>query len=180
VNARNNPSPEAKAARAIALYYSMSGKRDLSAVAGDHREEATAKSRKPFEIKNFRGVARDQVDRLRAVGIVDVDQMLRRGRTRDSREKLSQETGVPLPAILELVKMSDLSRLGAIKAVRARLYYDAGVDTPDKMASWEPQALRSMLLEFVQRTGFDGIAPLPKEIENAVATARSVTRLVEY
>jgi hypothetical protein len=62
----------------------------------------------------------------------------------------------------------------------AHLYYDAGVDTLEKMAQWEPEDLREMLIEFVERTGFDGIAPLPKEIQFTVTTASKLPQIVQY
>jgi hypothetical protein len=37
-----------------------------------------------------------------------------------------------------------------------------------------------MLVEFVERGGFGGIAPLPKEVRNAIATAKQLPRIVEY
>jgi hypothetical protein len=80
--------------------------------------------------------------------------------------------------MLELVKLSDLSRLGGLKSVRARLYYDAGVDTVEKIAQWEPEELQAMLSEFVGQSGFGGIAPLPKEVHNAVDKARSLSKIV--
>ena len=67
-----------------------------------------------------------------------------------------------------------------MKGIRARLYHDAGVDTIDKLARWESGILREMLIEFVAETGFDGIAPLPKEVAFSVATARRLPRIVEY
>jgi hypothetical protein len=70
--------------------------------------------------------------------------------------------------------------VGGLRSVRARLYYDAGVDTVEGLAAWDPEELRAMLVDFVARTGFDGIAPLPKEARNAVATAKTLERLVEY
>ena len=60
------------------------------------------------------------------------------------------------------------------------MYYDAGLDTPSKFVGWEPEVLRGMLAEWVERTGFEGIAPLPKERRNAIATARSLPKIVEY
>jgi hypothetical protein len=114
------------------------------------------------------------------VGIVTVEHMLAAAKTPKARKQLSKQAGVPLPMILELVKLSDLSRLGAIKSVRARLYYDAGLDTPDKFVHWEPDALQQMLIEFVERTGFDGIAPLPKELRNAIARAQQLSKAVQY
>ena len=70
--------------------------------------------------------------------------------------------------------------MAGLKGIRARLYHDAGVDTVDKLAAWEPEALRAMLVEFVECTGFDGIAPLPKEAAGAVAQAKKLPQVVEY
>ena len=64
--------------------------------------------------------------------------------------------------------------------MRARLYYDAGIDTPAKIDRFEPEAFRATLLAFVERTGLEGIAPLPKEARNAVSEARTLPQVVEY
>jgi hypothetical protein len=95
------------------------------------------------------------------------------------REALAVQTGIPLDGILELVTLSDLSRLGAVRRVRARLYFDAGL-TPEIIATWEPAALHAMLAEFVERTHFDGIPPQPKEVENLVKDARKLPKIVDY
>ena len=106
--------------------------------------------------------------------------MLKVGRTKSGRKELSEKTGIPLDAILEFVKLSDLARVPGIKSIRARLYYDAGIDSVEKMASWDPKELREMLIEFVERTQFDGIAPLPKEAEFSVKKAKELPKIVEY
>lgn len=166
--------------RGIAMYYSFTGNRAMAELIAGMREKGIAKTRKVFRLKDFRGVNQEDIEKLAAAGIDNVERMLEAGKTPELRKRLSTETGISAQAILELVKLSDLSRLGAIKEVRARLYYDAGVDTPEKFASWEPEALREMLVEFVNRTGFDGIAPLPKEIRNGVETARKSKKIVQY
>lgn len=96
------------------------------------------------------------------------------------RADLARRAGLPAGTVLELVKLADLSRLGGVKGTRARLYYDAGADSLEAVAGWEPEALREMLAAYVARTGFDGIALLPKEVRNAVAAARRLPRSVEY
>ena len=106
--------------------------------------------------------------------------MLEAGRTPQDRLALVEKTGVPLDVILEYVKLSDLARVPGTKGIRARLYHDAGVDTLEKMAGWDPVELRAMVISFVEQTGFDGIAPLPKEAASAVATAKRLPKLVEY
>jgi len=78
------------------------------------------------------------------------------------------------------VKLADLSRIKGVKNVRARLYYDAGIDTVEKMARWNPEELRAHLIEFVKRTGFNGMAPLPKEARYTVETAKKLPRIIEY
>jgi len=169
-----------KQVRGLILYYQFAGNAAMASLAGGIRERAVAKTRTPFALKDFRGVDQEHVARLKAAGIANVEHMLDAGSTPEARQRLADQTGVPPDAVLELVKLSDLSRIPGVKGVRARLYYDAGADTPQQLAQWDPEALRTMLIAFVERTGFDGIAPLPKEVEHTVATARQLPRIVEY
>ena len=140
----------------------------------------TGKKRNPFRLKEFRGVNPEHVERLAAAGIKTAEQMLAAGQTAEKRAAMAQDTGIPAEAILELVKLSDLARLPGVKSIRARLYYDVGVDCVEKMAACEPEALLALTAEFVARTGFDGIAPLPKEISSTIANAKRLPRIVEY
>jgi hypothetical protein len=166
--------------RGLALYYKFVGNSSLMKLAGALREKETAKTRQAFKLRKFRGVNLDDVGKLEAMGIVTVEHMLAAGRTPAEREKLASRTGISPQSIMELVKLSDLSRVGAIKSVRARLYYDAGLDTPDKFTRWKTEDLRQMLIEFVERSGFDGIAPLPKELHNAIETAKKLPKIIKY
>ena len=137
------------------------------------------KKRNPFKLRDFRGVDPELIARLEASGLKNADQMLAAGCTRQQRATLVKETGIPEPVILELVKLSDLARLPGVKGIRARLYYLAGVDSIRKMASWEPEALRQMVADYVQRTGFEGLPPLPKEVSSTIANARNLPILIE-
>ena len=81
---------------------------------------------------------------------------------------------------MEFVKLSDRSRIPGITTIRARLFLDAGVDTIEKRSGWNPEELRAMLVEFVERTGFNGMAPLPGEARFSVERARELPKIVEY
>jgi hypothetical protein len=163
---------------ALRYYYEYTSNAEMRSLAGSMREQRI--KRTPFPLSGFRGVEPEYADKLASAGIRNVSQMLEAGRMPQDRVALAEETGVPLDAILEYVKLSDLARIPGTKGVRARLYYDAGVDTLEKMAEWDPVELRTMVSGFVERTGFDGIAPLPKEAASAVATAKHLPRIVEY
>ena len=162
---------------AVRYYFDFIGNRELSDWAGELRSERV--KRKPFMIKNFRGVNPEHIAKLDALYIENRDQMLDAGRKPRLREALAEKTGIPLDGILELVTLSDLGRLGGVRRVRARLYYDAGL-TPDIIATWDPEALHTMLVEFVETTYFDGIAPQPKEVQNLVKDARKLPKIVDY
>ena len=165
--------------RAIAIYYRFKLRPELGAVASNLRRQRISSTKKSFSLSSFRGVNLQHTAKLAATGIRSAEQMLEYGSTRIRRQELSSKTGIPADAILEFVKLSDLSRIEGVKNVRARLYYDAGIDTVEKMAKWNPDGLRAYLIEFVEKTGFDGIAPLPKEAKHTVETAKKLPRIVE-
>ena len=94
------------------------------------------------------------------------------------RQDLSEKTGIPYEDLLELVKLSDLSRKWGPK--RARLYYDAGYDTFDKLAVMDPTEFRSSIIAYVQKTGINFIPPTPGEAHSAVEGAKRRPRIVNY
>ena len=166
--------------RGVALYYQYSGNSVLADGAYRIRERAISQTRKVFKLNDFQGVDPETIHRLVAIGIVNVEQMLEAGKTLLLRQILAEETGISLSSIIELVKLSDLSRLAGVKNIRARLYYEAGVDTPEAIAQWEPEALHLMLVAYVERTGFKGIPPLPKEVLSTVEAAKRLPKIVDY
>lgn len=163
---------------ALCYYYEHAGNDVMRRLASSLRAQRI--TRKALPLKDFVGVQRQHVDKLATLGIRTAEDMLRAGQSPSRRQELSNRTGIPVNAILEFVKLADLSRIFGVKRTRARLYHDSGVDTIEKMAQWDPKALRTMLVEFVERTGFDGIATLPKEAEFTVAEAKRLPRVVEY
>ena len=162
---------------ALRYYFDFTSNEDLHYLAGVLREERI--QRTAFLLKDFRGVDLDDIEKLAAAGIKNVDQMLKKGRTPQNRKELSEKTGVSQETILEFVKLSDLARIPGVKGIRARLYVDAGVDTIEKLARWDPEAFWKMIVEFVERTGFEGIATLPAEARSAVAKAKKLPKILE-
>ena len=139
-----------------------------------------AKHQNPFKLRDFMGVNPDQIGKLETMGIKTAGQMLKAGETPQGRADLARETGIPLEVVSELVKLSDLSRLPGVKGIRARVYFDARVDTVEKLATYEPVELLALTTDFVQRTGFVGIAPLPKEVSSTIANARKLPKVIKW
>jgi len=162
---------------ALRYYFDYIENKGLSDLAGELRGERI--KRKPFQIKTFRGVNLEHIAKLEALYIENIDQMIDAGRTPRLRQELAEQTSIPLDGIMELVKLCDLARLGAVRSVRARLYHDVGL-IPEIIATYEPADLQSMLVKWVGQNNFDGIAPLPKEVKNLVNDARKLPKLVIY
>jgi hypothetical protein len=162
----------------IKYYYDFLSNDRMAKFAGELRADRI--TRKPFLIKDFRGVDTNYVNKLNQVGIRNADQMIDAGKTPQDRKMLSEKTGIPENAIDEFVKLSDLSRIPGIKGIRARLYYDIGIDSVEKLGSCDPEKLRKTVVEYVEQTGFDGISTLPAEARAAVRKAKNLPKLVEY
>ena len=143
------------------------------------RERRTKRTRRTFQLKEFLNINQEYAKKLAAVGISNVDQMLERGKAKKQREQLSKQLGIPEDAILELVKLSDITRIGYVKKKLARLYYDAGLDSPSKIAEFEPKQLHAFFVKFVEESGWEGMVPNPRDLVNNIKGARKLSRIVE-
>jgi hypothetical protein len=119
------------------------------------------------------------VDKLASIGIRTVNQLLNVSKTRRDREILAEKSGVDIDSILELVKMSNLSRLPGLKKVRCRLYYEGGLDTLAKIAALEAGEIRKILSEFVESSGFEGSPPTEGEAQASITMARFLPEIIE-
>jgi hypothetical protein len=170
-------APEASARGylwAIRYYYQFSRDLSMEKHASGLREARVL--RKPLPLKDFRGVEPDHLARLAGAGVKNAEQMLAAAGSPEDRTELALETGIPEATLQELASLSDLAQLPGVKGIRARLYYDAGIHSVQALAEWDAEALLQMLVEFVERTGFEGIPPLPKEVRSTIENARRMAR----
>ncbi len=135
---------------------------------------------KSMRLKDFLRIDVSDVERLEALGIRDADKMLESGRTEPLRRSLVRQAGVSYDVIVQLVKISDLSRIFGVKGVRARFYLDSGVDTMNKMAEMDPGKLMKVTSKFIKQTRFQGIPPTPKEAQYTIEAAKKLPKSVEY
>lgn len=164
----------------IRYLYEFCPNEEMAILASFRWNERVISSETPLKLGEFRGVSVADLAKLEHAGIRNVNDMIKAGQTSAKRKELSAKTGVSVATILELVKLSDMSRIQGVKGIRARLYYNAGIDTMEKMAKWNPIELREMLTKFVEKTGFNGIAPLPKEAKFTVEMAKRMPKIIEY
>ena len=166
--------------RAVALYYKFAERPELGKLASNTREREISKTRDTgLRIKDIMGIDQGHASILAKYGIKTGPQLLEKGRTSGDRKKLAALTGIPLKNIEEYVNISDIGRIWAVKGIRARLYHDAGLDV-ERLADAESDLLYRILQEWVKETGFNGIAPLKKQLEFTIKEARKLEPVVEF
>lgn len=164
----------------LIYYFLFMENKELLETSKSIRARLISESRKPFKLKDFKGVKVEHIEILTKHGIRDTKKMLEVGKTRVKRKELTMKTGLDIDIILEFVKLSDLSRLPGVKGIRARLYHDAGIDSIEKLSKMKSEYVLKITREFVERTRFEGIAPLPKEVKSSISRAKKLPKIVEW
>jgi hypothetical protein len=90
---------------------------------------------KPNKISEFIGISPETVSKLEKIGIKDTVKLFDNVLTPESRKKLAARTNISESEILELTKLTDLSRIKWVGATFARMLFFVGVDTVEKASS---------------------------------------------
>ncbi len=160
-------------------YFKFIENRELLSHTAKLREVRTKKSRRIFPLKNFYQVNLEYVRKLASIGIKNVEQMLEVGKTIKQRKELAKQLDIPEKGILELVELSDITRIGYVKSKLAKLYHSAGFDTPTKIAKFTAEELYEHFETFVEKSGWDGMVPNPSDLEHNIKSAKKLKELVE-
>ena len=109
------------------------------------RRRARIYTPRPKPLKNMIGVDPEVIERLAAEGVKDTRQLFQRAKSKQGRARLARQANVPDDVLLELTKLSDLARAPFVGPVYARLFYEAGADTIEKLAESPPAELLARL-----------------------------------
>ena len=134
----------------------------------------------PFQLKKILDINSEYIKKLNDLGIKNVNDMIKAGKTPELRNSLASKSGIPRETILELVKISDLARIGYVKEKLSRLYYNAGVETPQHLSKWSAEALHKHFEEYIKRTKWDGMIPFLSDLKNNIASAKKLKSVVIY
>ncbi len=160
-------------------YFKFIESSELLKCAAQLREERTKKSRRIYPLKEFLGIDSEHVKKLASIGIKNVDQMLEKGKTIKQRKELSKQLDVPEEAILEIVELSDITRIGYVKTKLTRLYHNAGFDTPTKIARFEAKELYDHFKKYVEESGWEGMIPNLSDLKYNIKSAKNLKEVVE-
>jgi len=90
---------------------------------------------KPTKISEFKGISPETIKTLEKHGFQNTFKLFDKIKTKNNRNELAKITGISAEEILELTKLTDLSRIRWVGATFARMLYDIGIDTVEKAAN---------------------------------------------
>ena len=99
------------------------------------RAEINGYLQKPNRIKDFSCIKGDITLRLEELGLKDTFKLYGEVLTQEKRNKLSKKTGISEKDIMQLTKLTDLSRIRWVNHTFAYVLLEAGFDTAEKVAN---------------------------------------------
>ena len=111
------------------------------------KREIASSQPKPVNLTDFPGISDNAVNKFEQLGIKNTLHLFQFVRTEAERKKLSEKTGISYHEILELTKLTDVSRIKWVGANFARLLVDSGCDTAEKVSKADYKALYDTLMK---------------------------------
>lgn len=132
------------------------------------------------KIIDIEGIGPVYSEKLIAIGIRSVAQLLKAGAQPKGRQELADKSGISKDLILEWVNHADLYRIKGVAEEYSDLLEEAGVDTVVELATRNPGNLFTKIIEVNQAKKLVRRPPSQKMVEDWVAQAKDLPRAVFY
>ena len=126
------------------------------------------------------GIGPAYAEKLRAIGVMTVLDLLRQGATRKGRAALVERSGITGKLILKWVNHADLYRLKGVGSEYADLLEAAGVDTVVELANRNPVNLLQKMLETNEAKQLVRRPPVQSQVSDWVEQAKGLPRVIQY
>ena len=133
-----------------------------------------------YKIIDIQGVGPVYAEKLVAVGIETVDQLLEKGAAPKGRKELEDKTGIRGDLILTWVNHADLFRVKGVGPQFSELLEAAGVDTVKELRNRNAANLAAKMLEINEAKHLCKRTPVEKEIQKYIDAAKELEPKVTY
>ena len=140
--------------------------------------EEMAKYKYPLEF--IEGVGPAYAEKLKAIGIANCLDLIKAGYTPKGRAELAEKSGIAGSLILEWVNHVDLYRIKGVGSEYADLLEASGVDTVVELAQRNPANLTNAMLTVNTEKALVRKLPTQSQVEDWVAQAKGLPRVVTY
>lgn len=144
------------------------------------KREIASSQPKPVPLSEFPNIKKETVEKLAQLGIKNTKQLFDFIKTDVERKELCKKTGIAYDEILELTKLTDVSRIKWVGANFARLLVDSPYDTVEKISSADYTIVYEILVKIKkEKNYFKGMFGL-NDMKLCVMAASNVPRAIHY
>ena len=133
-----------------------------------------------YKIIDIQGVGPVYAEKLSAIGIETVDQLLKEGACPKGRKALEEKTGIRGDLILTWVNHADLFRIKGVGPQFSELLEAAGVDTVKELRTRNAANLAAKMAEVNEAKQLCKRTPVEKEIAKYIELAQKLEPVVTY
>lgn len=144
------------------------------------RREVNSYNPNPVNLDKFPGINSDTISKLQKVNLKNTRHLFEKVKTPDDREKLASELEISLDEIMELTKLTDLSRVKWVGPVFARIFVDSGTDTVEKMSQSDAEPLYKKLVELNQENRYTKSKFQESDVELCIKVSKLVPNTIKY
>ncbi len=135
---------------------------------------------KPNKIADFIWISKNTIDKLAKAGIINTEKLYDKVLAKIDRQKLADSMGIDYTEILELTKLTDLSRIKWVGVTFAQMLYDLGLDTVEKVSKADPIDLHVRINQQIKEHNiFKGGIGI-NDVRILVETANELPLDIEY
>jgi nucleotidyltransferase/DNA polymerase involved in DNA repair len=143
------------------------------------RREVNRLLPKPVSISDFPDADKSLIGKLNKKGIKNTLQLFEQCDTKKKRTAYAQAIDVPISALEELTKLSDLSRIWGVGPIFCRIFYETGTDTIKKVAIANAQNLHDKLTEINKEKIYKKAKFTVKDVALCVDIAHDLPKTIE-
>lgn len=144
------------------------------------RREVNSYQPKPVNLEKFPNIENRTISKLNSEGIKNTLHLFERVKTPSGRNKLAKEGGINEKEILELTKLTDLSRVKWIGPVFARIFVDSGIDTVNILSKSDSKDLYKKLVDVNNIKCYTKAKFTEKDIMTCINVSKLVPDVIEY
>ena len=133
-----------------------------------------------YKIEEIEGVGPVYGAKLRAAGVITVDDLLEKCANKAGRVAMAKETGIDEKNILTWTNHADLFRIDGIGPQFSELLEEAGVDTVKELRNRNAENLYAKIQEVNETKKLVGRLPSLSQIEEMIASAGKLEPRISY
>jgi len=121
----------------------------------------------------------DYVTTLRKKGLRFTLDILEKGRTKEGRQRIAEETDVPEDFIYDLVNRADLTRMPYISGKTVKHHFGGGYNTLEKLANADLSQLTKDMTKYFDSIGIK-LRVSFMELDSGIVVAEILPKIVEH